>query len=78
MVTLDNAIPSKVVPLKLPSASELRSRLLCALPQRTHQGYLWADGMSLPNGMSISATHQKHAETGDIVPVPGSTNEWES
>lgn len=48
------------------------------LPQRTHQGYLWADGMRLPDGISVLATHQKHAATGDIVPVPGSTDEWES
>ena len=35
-MTQDNATPSKVVPLKPPTASELRSRLLGALPSILH------------------------------------------
>jgi hypothetical protein len=35
-MTQDIATPSKVVPLKPPSASELRTRLLAALPAILH------------------------------------------
>ena len=66
-MTQDIAIPSKVVPLKPPSASELRTRLLAALPSILH--YLLPIGV-LRGGKFMVGNVQ--GDKGDSLVVGGS------
>ena len=48
------------------------------LPKGTQRGYLWVDGMSLPDGRPIQPTHHKHDITGEIVAIPSNTTQRDS
>lgn len=39
------------------------------LLRRSRQGYLCVDGMTLKNGALVMATHMKHPDTGEIIPI---------
>ena len=36
---------------------------------RSRQGYVCVDGMTLKSGALVMATHMKHPETGEIIPI---------
>lgn len=48
------------------------------LPKGTQRGYLWVDGMSLPDGRPIQPTHHKHDITGEIVAIPSNSTQRDS
>jgi hypothetical protein len=48
------------------------------LPKGTQRGYLWVDGMHLPDGRPIQPTHHKHDITGEIVAIPSNTTQRDS
>lgn len=48
------------------------------LPKGTQRGYLWVDGMFLPDGRPILPTHHKHDITGEIVVIPSNSTQRDS
>ena len=48
------------------------------LPKGTQRGYLWVDGMHLPDGRPIQPTHHRHDITGEIVAIPSNSTQRDS